>query len=130
MTDKSEYKEFYMKKFNSEAAIEFWKLCGRIEKYVGNKRWELTRKHTQHYIAFKYGRQIVFGVHYNNKNKFSIFFKAEKYRVNNLDISDYERYKGHTEEIRYYIPSSGDLDLEEFDELFEASYDTIIEKYG
>lgn len=31
--------------------------------------------------------------------------------VNNLEISNFERYNGHTEEIRYYIPSYADIDI-------------------
>lgn len=121
-------KEYYMKKFNSEAVNDFWDLCGRIEEYVEDKGWDLSRKSTGRYVSFKYGHWIVFGVHYNNKDRFSIFFKIEKHMVKNLEISNFERYKGHTHEIRYYIPSSEYLDLHLFDELFEAAYQNITGK--
>ncbi|WP_424355432.1 hypothetical protein [Methanobacterium sp. MBAC-LM] len=119
-------KEFYMKKFNTEAAIEFWNLCEKIEKYNKNQGWFLTRNNNQAYVSFKYVDRIVFGLHYNNKNWFSIFFKITENMVSNPDVLDFEMYYGHTqEELRYYIPASANIELKLFDEHFEAAYENI-----
>lgn len=104
---------------------EFWKLSERIEKYVEKKGWDLYRENTQSYVAFKYEGKIVFGVYYNNRNRFSMFFKVTPDMLSNPEISDFEMYMGHTEETRYYIPSSKYIDLHLFDEPFEAAYENI-----
>lgn len=121
-------KEFYIQTYNSEAAIEFLKISECIEKYVEEKKWELYRKNTKKYVAFKYEGKIVFGVYYNNKNRFSMFFKVTPDMLSNPEISDFERYMGHTVETRYYIPASGDIKLKLFDEPFKVAYENITNK--
>ncbi|WP_414469823.1 hypothetical protein [Methanobacterium sp. ACI-7] len=130
MTSQRPYidKEFYMQKYKSEAVNEFWKIGEHIGKYVEEKGWKLYRENRQRYIAFYYEGKIVFGVYYNNKKRFSMFFKVTPDMLSNPKILDFEMYMGHTPETRYYIPSSGNIKLKLFDEPFKVAYENKTSK--
>jgi hypothetical protein len=121
-------KEYYMKTFNPESVDKFWKLGGRIEEHAKNKGWKLYRKNNQRYIAFKCGRWIVFGLHFHSNDCFHIFFKVTPDMVSNIEISDDLDvvYGKHPKQLMYYFPASRDVDINLFDELFEAAYENIV----
>lgn len=122
-------KEYYMEKFNSEAVNEFWNLCGRIEEYVDDKGWKLSRRNTSRYVSFKYGHWIVFGVHFHSNDCFHIFFKVTPDMINNIEIPGFDVVYGkHPKQLMYYFPSSEKFDIHLFDEHFEAAYENITSK--
>ncbi len=122
-------KEYYMTKFNPEAVNKFWDLCGDIEEHIEDKEWDLTRKNNKRYVAFYDGYPIVFGVHFHSNNRFHIFFKATPDMINNIEIPGFEFVYGkHPKQLMYYFPASEDIDLDLFDEHFEAAYENITRK--
>jgi len=118
--------EFYKKTRNSKSAEEFWKLADKLEKYVKNKGWNLVRSNNKHYISFKYGFPIVFGITFIGSKTFCLFFKIPKESVEKIKIEGYElfRYEDEWKQALYKIEDS-DVDLTKFDALFEKSYKYI-----
>lgn len=127
-TDITIDKEYYKNKFDPETVEEFWKLCQRIVKYIENKGWELKRNNTKNYVTFKYGFPAVFGVEFKSMKRFNLFFKVTPQMISNIEIKDFNfTYQEQWKQIYYEIPS-GDIDLNLFDEIFEAAYKNITGK--
>jgi hypothetical protein len=119
--------KFYTKNYNPHSATEFWKLCNRIEGYIKQKKWNLSRNNNKGYVSFKYGFPIVFGVQFIGSKSFGLFFKIPKGTANDIKIKGYEmlRYEDQWNQAVYKI-ESGDIDLNAFEPLFIASYKNIV----
>ncbi|MBI4321982.1 MAG: hypothetical protein HY675_26115 [Chloroflexi bacterium] len=121
--------DFYKKNYSPDSAKEFWRLCERVETYVKDRGWNLSRADNKGYVAFKYGFFIVFGVQFVSSKSFALFFKipqhvAERFSERATEMLRYEEAWNQA----VYKVSDGGVDLQALEPLFSAAYDHIVRK--
>lgn len=117
----------YMRNFNPSSAQEFWKLANKLEDYIKNKKWNLTRANNKSYISFKYGFPIVFGLQFVGSKSFCFFFKVSKDIAEATEIKGYNiyRYEDQWKQAMHKVENAN-INLSLFEPLFEAAYKNIV----
>lgn len=122
--------EFYKTQRNPTSVPHFMETAHKIEEYIKNKGWNLTRSNNKNYISFKYGFPIVCGTSWVGSKSFDIFFKINKKDYDNFTPPKGFEEHGYEEDWTqaYYIIRQPDFDIKQFDKLFEAAYKKITGK--
>lgn len=117
---------WYRQNFNPASADVFMHIVRRVEKLIQSNKWHLETKYNKHYVGFKYGFPIVFGVLWIGSKSFCLFFKVPKEQADKIHIDGftYLRYEEEWNQVLYKVDSK-EFPLEKFMPLIEAAYQNI-----
>lgn len=114
--------EFYKKYHTTESVDQFMKYVADLEQLVRKNGWNLDKKFTQETCAFKAGFFRAFGIWWEKREKFALFF-----HVSEQDIKAFGRDPDYWYEnkVAIYFVAPGKTQLKDFLPLFEKSYRNI-----
>lgn len=112
--------DFYMQHHNKQSVKEFMNYVRQVEQVVKQNGWNLELKYNKHYVAFKAGFFIAFGVHWVGSKTFAIFVKLPEKEVAQFSIPMTRYEKEWNQAVYFIIP--GATKVSGFLPIFEKAY--------
>lgn len=112
--------DFYKNQYNKTSARSFIKYVKEVEALVKKKRWTLDTKYNKHYVSFKAGFFIAFGIKWIGSKTFAFFFKMSEPESRKFSVP-ITRYESEWKEAVCFI-EPGKTKTSNYMKLFDFSY--------
>jgi len=117
---------WYRQNYNPSSVDVFMHAVRRVEKLIKARGWRLETKFNKHYVSFKYGVPIVFGLNWIGSKSFCLFFKVPRELAESIRIEGLEplRYEEEWKQVLYKVEDT-DYPIQKLTPLFEEAYRNV-----
>ena len=115
-------RDLYAHRFGASGA-ELDTLLHRLEEYVQQNGWVLTRQNNRHWGSFKVGGRVAFGAGLTRKHRPSLYFKLPPEVAAQLRVDGYPagRYDYRDQYVEFEV-EGGSASFAPFSEALETAY--------
>jgi len=119
--------EFYEKEHGKEATLQFHRTVDALDVFAKKQEWNTPFNLNKHYVGFKLGNKVVFGVYWAGTHAWHVRFKIPLETATNFQGNEWEfqRYEPNFQEALFRPKNHKKAEIGELEPLFVAAYKLV-----